>query len=67
MELEKHILSEVTQIQKDKHGMNSLISDIRHKEKDNRSDIYTKDVPYYHFLNYFHSSFICNSQKLEKT
>lgn len=31
MELENIILSEVTQTQKDMHGMYSLISDISHK------------------------------------
>ena len=40
MKLEKTNLSEVTEIQKDKHGMYSLISRIRHKAKNIQSTVH---------------------------
>ena len=41
MELEKKILSKVTQTRKDKHGMYSLIGDIRHKVKNKQPKVHT--------------------------
>ena len=45
MDLEDIILSEVTQIQKDKYNMHSFITDFRYKAKTNQGKIYNPREP----------------------